>query len=174
MIKNLKVGLGLGVGFWAIMFIGVSAIMVMPISDLIQKIAEIILAGIAAFILAKLYFKKNPGDIKAGLILGVVWFIVSGILDLLVTIQYVKAGGSYVDGLITFYSSWNLWVGFLLMFVGTALAAQTTHGGDLMELPGKDHMQKQTQATQKSPAQPANPPTPPTPPVPPAQGGQKM
>jgi hypothetical protein len=156
MIKNWKVALGLGVGLWAIMFIGVSAIMVTPLPDIAQKILEIILSGVAAFILAKIYFSKNPGDIKAGLILGVFWFVVEGILDLLVTVQYVKAGGTYLSGLKAFYSMWNLWLGFLLMFVGVVLAAKLTRGGELMKKP----------PTQQPPTQPpVAPPTPPTPPT---------
>ncbi len=133
MIKNLKLALGLGVGMWAIMFIGVSAFMVMPISLTWQKILEIILSGLAAFILGKLYFKKHPGELKDGLILGVAWFIVGGILDLLITVQYVKAGASYLSGLKSFYGMWSLWLGFLLMFVALVVAALTTHGGEVMK-----------------------------------------
>ena len=135
MVKNLKLGLGLAAGLWAVMFIGVSAIMVTPLPLLWQKILEIILSFVAAFILAKIYFKKYPGDLKEGLILGVLWFVVGGILDLLVTIQYVKAGASYLIGLKTFYFMWNLWVGFALMFAGIILAAKITHGGELMQRP---------------------------------------
>ncbi len=62
-----------------------------------------------------------------------VWFIVGGILDLLITIQYVKAGGSYLAGLKMFYSAKSLWAGFLLMFVGAVLAAKMTRGGELMK-----------------------------------------
>lgn len=151
MIQDWKFALGLGAGFWAVIFIGVSALMVTPLPAIWQKILEIILSAVAAFILAKLYFKKHPGDIKAGLILGVIWFIVGGILDLLVTVQYVKAGASYLTGLKTFYGMWSLWVGFLLMFVGIGVAALTTHGGELMKPPAQPPRQQ--------------PPVPPTPPV---------
>jgi len=131
MIKNYKLALGLSAGMWAIMFIGVSAFMVLPIAVIWQKILEIILSGAAAFVLGKLYFKKHPGGLKDGLILGVAWFIIGGILDLLVTVQYVKAGASYFLGLKTFYGMWNLWVGFLLMFAALAVAALTTRGGEV-------------------------------------------
>ena len=135
MIKNWKFAIGLGAGFWVIMFIGVSAIMVALLSEIWQKILEIILAGVAAFILARLYFKKQPGEVKDALVLGIAWFIVGTILDLLITIQYVKAGANYFAGLKTFYGTWNLWVGFVLMFVGIIIAAKTTHGGELMKPP---------------------------------------
>ena len=118
---------------WAVMFIGVCALMVTPLPVIWQQILEIVLSGLAAFILARLYFKKNPGDIKDGLILGVAWFIVGGILDLLVTVQYVKAGASYFSGLKSFYGIWSLWVGFLLMFVGVIFAAKLTRGGELIK-----------------------------------------
>jgi len=153
MIKNLKLALGLGAGMWAVMFIGISALMVTPLLAIWQTILEIILSGLAAFVLARFYFKKNPGDIKDGLILGIAWFIVGGILDLLVTIQYVKAGGSYLSGLKSFYGMWSLWVGFLLMFIGIVLAAKLTRGGELIKT---------------QPQAPA-PKVPPTSPVPPSQ-----
>ena len=116
--------IGYGAGFWAIMFIGVSALMVTPIPEIWQKILEIVLAGVGALILGLVYFKKAPGTIKNGLTLGVIWFIVGGILDLLITIQYVKAGGSYLFGLKTFYGAWSLWAGFLAMFLGLIMAAK--------------------------------------------------
>ncbi|MFA6255310.1 MAG: hypothetical protein WC675_04765 [Patescibacteria group bacterium] len=133
MIKNLKLALGLGAGMWAVMFIGVCALMVTPLPVIWQQILEIILSGVAAFVLGRLYFRKHPGGVKDGLILGVSWFILGGILDLLVTIQYVKAAGTYLSGLKSFYSMWNLWVGFLLMFGALVIAALTTRGGQLMK-----------------------------------------
>jgi len=155
MVKDLKLALGLGAGFWAIMFIGISALMVMPMPEILQQICGIILAGVTAFILAKIYFKKNPGDIKTGIILGVLWLITSTALDLLVTVQYVKAGGSYVDGLKSLYGAWNLWVGFLLMLVGVVAAAKMTHGGDLIKKP----------PVQQPPSGPKPPSTPTPPPM---------
>lgn len=130
--------IGLGAGFWAIMFIGISAIMVIPMPTILQKILGIVLSGVAAYILGVIYFKKSPGEIKDGFILGVIWFIVSLVLDLLITVQYVKGGipgGSYIDGLKTFYGTWNLWVGILAMFVTLVIVAKTTRGGELMKPP---------------------------------------
>jgi len=149
MIKDWKIALGLGAGFWAIMFIGISAFMVMPLPEILQQICGIILAGVAGFILAKIYFKKNPGDIKAGIVLAISWLIVATILDLLITVQYVKAGGTYIDGLKGLYGAWNLWVGFFLMLVGVVVAAKMIHGGDLMKKP----------PVQQPPSAPTPPPT---------------
>ena len=70
-----------------------------------------------------------------GFVLALSWFIVGIILDLLVTIQYVKGTGTYVDGLKEFYGTWNLWAGIVLMFVAVALAAKITRGGELMQKP---------------------------------------
>jgi hypothetical protein len=132
MLKHWKLLLGLGAGFWAVMFIGVSALIVSPLFDIWQKIIEIGLAAVVSFILAKLYFKKNPGDIKEGLVLALIWLIISAILDLLITIQFVKAGGTYFDGLKQFYGMWSLWISFALTFVACVAAAKTTRGGELM------------------------------------------
>lgn len=168
MIKDLKLGLGLGAGFWAIMFIGISALMVIPMPMILQQIGGIILAGVVGFLLAKIYFKKNPGDIKAGIILGVTWFIVLTVLDLLVTIQYVKAAGSYVDGLKSLYGAWNFWIGIVAMFVGIVVAVKLTHGGELMKRPS-------VQPSQPAPQQPPASPSPSGPATPPASqpGGQQ-
>lgn len=136
--------IGLGAGFWAIMFIGVSAFMVTPIPDIWQKILEIVLAGAAGYILGLIYFKKTPGDIKDGLILGVIWFIVGGILDLLITVQYVKGTGGYVDGLKNLYGMWSLWVSFVALFIGIIIAVKTTHGGALIVKPPVQPPQKPT------------------------------
>jgi len=156
MPKNLPLTLGLGVGLWVVMFLGVFALMVSPMSDLVQKIGEIILAGVAGFVLAMLYFKKNPGDIKDGVVLWVAWLVIGTILDLLITIWFVKGSASYVEGLKMFYGMWSLWVSFVVMLGGIVLAAKTTHGGDLMK-------QSPFEPTNRPPQQP-----PQQPPVPPA------
>ncbi|MFA5022048.1 MAG: hypothetical protein WC508_03150 [Patescibacteria group bacterium] len=133
MIKNWKLALGLGAGFWAIMFIGVSAFMVMPIAVLWQRILEIILAVLASFILSRIYFKKYPSDLKEALALGIFWLVISAVLDLLITIQYVKADGTYLDGLKSFYGMWSLWVSFVLTLISIIATAKITHGGQLMK-----------------------------------------
>ncbi|MFA6411013.1 MAG: hypothetical protein WCW26_05580 [Candidatus Buchananbacteria bacterium] len=135
MIKNWKLAVGLAAGLWAIMFIGVSAFMVMPISVLWQKILELILSVVGSFILARFYFKKNPGEIKDGLILGIFWLLAGTVLDLLITIFYVKASGTYLDGLKSFYGMWSLWVSFVLTVVTVAITAKITHGGILIKKP---------------------------------------
>ncbi|MFA6215952.1 MAG: hypothetical protein WC768_05275 [Patescibacteria group bacterium] len=137
MVKNWITAIALALGLWVVMFIGVSALMVAPLPAIWQKILEIVLSGAASFILARIYFKKNPGELKDGLALGAVWFLVGGVLDLLITVQYVKAGAGYFAGLKTFYGMWNLWVGFLLMFAGVVLAAKMTHGGEIAKMPNQ-------------------------------------
>ncbi len=131
MVKRI----GLGVGFWAVMFLAVSVLMVSGLPEIWQKILEIIVSGVAAYILARIYFKKSPGGIKDGVALAIIWLVVGGILDLLVTIQYVKGNGTYLEGLKAFYGMWNLWVGIALMFVGAIVAAKTTRGGELIPKP---------------------------------------
>ncbi|MFA5021121.1 MAG: hypothetical protein WC517_03615 [Patescibacteria group bacterium] len=132
--------IGLGVGFWAVMFLAVSALMVTPLPAIWQRIFEIIVAGVAGYILAMIYFKKTPGDLKAGVILAVIWFVVSLVLDLLITIQYVKGTGSYMDGLKMFYSAKTFWVSTLAMVAGVLLAAKMTRGGQVMSRPQTEPM----------------------------------
>ncbi len=139
MIKNWKLAFGLALGLWAIIFIVISAIIVMPISSGLMTTLTTLVSPVAAFILARIYFKKYPGAIIAGVLLAVFWLIVGTVLDLLVTIQYVKGFGSYVDGLKDFYGAWTLWLSFGLMIAAVALAAKLTHGGKLMPMsPGSN------------------------------------
>ncbi len=135
MPKNLLMVIGLGAGLWAIMFLGVFALIISPLPELVQKIAEIILAGVAAFILPKFYFKKNSSKIKDGVILWVAWLVIITILDLLITVWFVKGFGSYVSGLKIFYGMWSLWVSFFVMLSTIILASKTTPGGDLIKKP---------------------------------------
>ena len=168
--------IGLGVGFWAIMFIGVAAIMLVAMRLIVQQILEIVLAGIAGYVLAMIYFKKTPGSIKDGAILAVIWLAVATVLDLALTIQYVKGSGSYVDGLKNFYGSWVIWVSFIVFIGAVVLAAKMTHGGDVMKpssTPMSSPPQSPPPAPPQSPQSPPPPPvppqSPPTPPVPPQQ-----
>ena len=124
--------LGLGAAFWGIMFLAVSAVMITPLPLVAQQVIEIIVAAGAGFILGKIYFKKNPGDLKQGVMTAVIWLLIGTVLDLLITIQYVKADGTYVDGLKTFYGTWSLWVSFVLFIAAVASAAKLTHGGALV------------------------------------------
>lgn len=144
--------IGLGAAFWGIMFLGVSAIMVTPLPLLAQHIIEIIIAAAAGFVLGKVYFKKHPADLKQGAITAVVWLVVATMLDLLVTVQYVRLDGTYVDGLKNLYGQWPIWVSFIVFIATTALAAKMTHGGALMRRPM---------------IKPQAPPVPPTSPQPP-------
>ena len=172
MIKKWPLAIGLGAGLWGVMFIGVSALMVSGLPDLVQQIFEIVLAGVVAFILARLYFKKAPGDLKAGAILFVLWLAIETALDLLITVQFVKASGTYASGLKSFYGMWSLWVSFVLMLVGVELSAKITHGGELMKTPDQNPASKpvtQGQPGQKISQQPPVPQQPPTPPAPPSQ-----
>lgn len=129
--------IGFGAGLWAIIFIGISALRVTPLPYSIYRILSIVVAMAGAFILGYLYFKEKPGDFKQGLVLGLLWFAVGTVLDLLVTIQYIKAeiGGGYIDGLKVFYGDWILWVSFILTILAVGASTLVTHGGKLMVRP---------------------------------------
>jgi hypothetical protein len=131
---------------------------------ILQKILEIILSGRAGFILSLVYFRKNSGGIKEALSLFAVWFIVGGILDLLITIQYVKAANSYLWGLKTFYGSWSLWLGFVFMLAGVVLASYLKHSLPMkMSMPSAPSYPSNT-PSQPMPTQPPAPAMPATPP----------
>ena len=151
--------IGLGAAFWGIMFLAVSAVMVTPLPVIAQQIIEIAVAAVAGFVLGRIYFKKNPGDLKQGVLTAVIWLLIGTVLDLLITIQYVKADGTYVEGLKMFYGTWSLWVSFGLFIAGVALAAKLTHGGALIKSAASTSL-----FSQKPPAPQSPPPTQPTPP----------
>ena len=151
--------IGLGAAFWGIMFLAVSAVMVTPLPLVAQQLIEIVVAAAAGFILGKMYFKKNPGDLKQGVLTAVIWLLIGTVLDLLITIQYVKADGTYVDGLKTFYGTWSLWVSFVLFVAAVASAAKVTHGGALIKSATSTSL-----FSQKLPAPQSPPPIQPTPP----------
>ena len=159
MIKKI----GLGVGFWAIMFIGVAAVMLISMPSIVQQILEIVLAGVAGYVLAMIYFKKTPGSLKDGAILAVIWLVVATVLDLALTVQYMKGSGGYVDGLKNLYGKWELWVSFVVFIGAVVLAAKMTHGGDVMKSPVSPASPPQS----PPPPPPQSPPTPPAPPAPP-------
>ena len=120
--------IGFGAGFWGIMFLAVSALIISPLPNIWQKILEIIIAGIAAYVLAMIYFKKTPEDLRGVVILWAIWMIISAILDLLITVQYVKAGDTYLYGLRSFYGMWSLWVSFVVALGAMVLAAKMNQG----------------------------------------------
>lgn len=150
--------IGLGAAFWGIMFLAVSAVMVTPLPIIAQQLIEIIVAAVVGFILGRIYFKKNPGDMKQGVIIAVIWLLVSAVLDLLITIQYVKAGGSYVSGLKNFYGMWSLWVSFILFIVGVVLAAKFSQDGQPMKPAVKMPPLAPTPSVPEPPTQPTPPP----------------
>ena len=121
MVKKI----GFGAAFWGIMFLSVSALLVSPLPDLWQKVIEIVVAGVASYVLAMIYFKKQPGGRAEGIKLWVLFMVVGTILDLLITVQYVRLRYSYLYGLKTFYSMWSLWVSFAVSFVAIVLAAKS-------------------------------------------------
>ncbi len=129
--------IGFGAGFWAVMFLAVSALMVTTLPSIWQKVLEIVIAGVAAYILAMIYFRKSPAGIKEGVALFITWFIVSGILDLLITIQYVRGVASYMEGLKLFYGMESFWISLALALVGVLVAAKLASGrsGSTMQQP---------------------------------------
>ena len=119
--------IGFGAAQWGIMFLAVSAIMITPLPDWWQKIIEIVVAGVASYILAMIYFKKHPATMKDAVMLWVIFMIVSAVLDLLITVQYVKANNSYVTGLKMFYGMWSLWLSFVVSLGAIIVASKMNH-----------------------------------------------
>ena len=135
MIKDWKLAVGFALALWVLIFVIISALMVIPMPALLSTILGFLVSPVIAFFLARLYFKKNPGGIKEGIVLAVFWLIVGTVLDLAVTIQYIKGTGTYADGLKSFYGAWSLWVSFVLMIVVVSLVAKMTRGGEIIKKP---------------------------------------
>ncbi|MBN1779173.1 MAG: hypothetical protein JW816_03070 [Candidatus Buchananbacteria bacterium] len=123
--------IGYGLAIWLLMLIITSAIIVMPGSALMGQILQIIVLGVLGYLAAFLYFKKTPGDYQAGLILGIIWVAIYAILDwVIIGIAAISGQGG-----ITFsyaYTSWYLYVSFIVLLAATVLASHFTRGGELM------------------------------------------
>ena len=157
MVKKI----GFGAGFWAVMFLGVSALIVTPIPSWLMIVLEIILAGAAGYVLGVIYFKKEPTDMVGGLVTAIIWLATATVLDLLLTVQYTRGvGGNYVDGLKNFYGAWQTWASFLVFIGAVVLAAKMTHGGEVIKKPVTKPVISQPQPQKSTP--PQQPPTPPT------------
>jgi hypothetical protein len=146
----------LGIPLWLLIFILVSAILIIPAAALVQSLITIVVLGALGYGAGYFYFKKRPGDIRAGAILGVIWAVVVAVFDWL-TIGVASLVGQSDFSVRGFYSSWEWYVALAALIVGTALAGFTVHGGALMK---KSAASPFTPPPKSAPATPAKPPTP--------------
>jgi len=98
---------------------------------LMGQILQIIALGVLGYLAAFWYFKKAPGDYQAGLILGLIWVVVYVVLDWLLIVLAPLFGLSAVTFSYA-YTSWYLYVSFVILVGMTVLASHFTRGGELM------------------------------------------
>lgn len=115
MLQNLKKGILLGLLMWIILFFIGSIAMVTIGQDKIG-VAMIILWPIVAIFLARRYFKDNPSMVE-GLKLGIVWMVISAILDIAILVYGFKNGWE-------FYSTWTIWIGYLEIIIVPAIVGK--------------------------------------------------
>lgn len=115
MLQNTKKGILLGLLMWIILFFIGSTVMVTIGQDKIG-VSMIILEPIVAIFLARWYLKVNPNIIE-GLKLGIVWTIISAILDIAILVYGFKNGWG-------FYSTWTIWVGYLEIIIVSAIVGK--------------------------------------------------
>lgn len=108
MIKKPVKGVLMGLLLWVAGFIAGSIVMIMAGMDMIGIVMIFVMPVIAALI-AMWYLKKNPG-MSEGLKLGLIWIIISAVLDMLVLVLAFGNGFSY-------FASWTVWVGYAEMLI---------------------------------------------------------
>ena len=120
------------VALWLIGFVLYSGILVLPLAAVFQWIIFIILAAIVAYVLAMIFFKKQPGDLRAGALLGLIWIIVGVAIDwLTVGIAAISGQANPTQLVAALYSQIWFYINLVVVIVAAAVAAHLTHGGQL-------------------------------------------
>jgi len=124
--------IGFGVALWLIGFILYSGVIVLPLAAIFQWIIFIVLSAIVTYILAMVFFKKHPGDIKAGAVLGLLWVIVGVAIDwAVVGIMAVSGQVNPTQVVGDLYSQIWFYLNLALVIVVAGVAGHLTHGGQL-------------------------------------------
>lgn len=138
MIKNISHALGLGIVFWIIVFIVIALVNILPFLKeqvLVQWIITWIVVSAVSLYLSKVYFKKNPGTIKDGILIGIFWIALLSVLDMAITVPFFvkpsvskfwNQNASYIDSAAFLFSEWKLWIGFLFIMVICVITAKTS------------------------------------------------
>jgi len=124
--------IGFGVALWLIGFILYSGVIVLPLATIFQWIIFIVLSAIVTYALAMVFFKKNPGDIKAGAVVGLLWVIVGVAIDwAVVGIMAISGQVNPTQVVGDLYSQIWFYINLVVVIAAAALAAHLTHGGQL-------------------------------------------
>lgn len=108
-------GVGLGILLWLVMFAVVSFFVGFELyGNGWVQLATIIIAGGLAYSLA---YYAEPRSALQALGYGALWTIIGLLLDTAITLQFAPE----------IFSSWNLWVGYLLILTAPMLQERTTH-----------------------------------------------
>lgn len=121
---NWKKAILYGLALWVFVFVVISVIMFIPaLADELtwQTILDLIAIAVLVLIFGSLYFKKHAASFGRGLLIGIVWAIVSTILDLAITVPLfiMPKDQGYGD----FYSEWNVWAGLSIIIILAGLSA---------------------------------------------------
>lgn len=109
MLQNIKKGISLGLLSWIISFFLGSIVMITIGQDRIG-VSMIILGPIVIIFLARWYFKTVNPSMAEGLKLGILWAVMSVVLDVAILVYGFKNGWG-------FYSTWTIWVGYLEIII---------------------------------------------------------
>src|SRR3989338_5941092 len=138
--------IGFGVALWLIGFVLYSGILVLPLAAVFQWIIFIILSAVVAYFLAMAFFKKQPGDLKAGAFLGLLWVIVGVAIDwLTVGIAAISGQANPTQLVAALYLQIWFYINLVVVIVAAAVAAHLTHGGQLAPSQPQQPTQQQPQ-----------------------------
>jgi hypothetical protein len=109
---NWKKAIGFGVLLWVLMFVIVSIFIAFDIYRFsVMEIITAVIGGIISFILAG-YIR--PSKIGKALVYGLIFVIISVILDAIVTMRFNPA----------IFNSWTMWLSYALVLLAPALRAK--------------------------------------------------
>lgn len=104
--------MGLGILLWVIMFVIVSIFIGFNIYQLAAiPFITALIGGVVSYLLAR---NAKPKKISLALTYGLIWIIISIILDAIITTRFNA----------TVFSSWTLWLGYLLGLLAPMLAVK--------------------------------------------------
>lgn len=123
MIKNLKSATILGLILWVLIAVEIALVDIVfaPLGKNIQQILWLIFGIPIILFVANRYFKKNPGDVKDGLVLGAWLIFISIILDMTIGVPLF-----FDNDYSKYWSSMVVYGAFAAIMIGTTIAAQIT------------------------------------------------
>jgi hypothetical protein len=118
LIRSWKNATIWGILLWIMIFVEVSILMFLPLlqgKEGWQSVIHLVILPFLVLFCIYMYSKGGYTNVHEGFLLGVYFLIIGTVLDLAITIPlFVKS--------FTFYTQWELWLGFLEVIAFSSLS----------------------------------------------------